>query len=157
MAPPLFAIAEITSVENQPFTHQALGFRSVVPENWYEVEPGVFSPYPALDPVVIPVLAFRFPVTLDDYVSRIIVNGFYARDSLPTSTATIRANGREWQIYQVERPDEEVYTSFAFFEGDRAYVIGVTATSEQEREFLYDALFIPAIEAFEIIEPVDSE
>ncbi|MBZ0303599.1 MAG: alpha/beta hydrolase [Anaerolineae bacterium] len=153
LPPPLFATAEIVEVHNQPYTSDELGFRGIVPENWFEVEPGVFSPYPQLDPVQIPVIAYRFPVTLDDYISRIITQGFYAYDKLPPSTSTVSANGRDWQIYQIERPDEKVYTSFAFFEGDRTYVIGVTANSAEERAFLYDALFIPAIQAFEIVEP----
>lgn len=152
--PPLFATAQITSVKNRPYESANLGFRSVVPENWYEIEPGVFSPYPTLEPVAIPVIAFRFPITLDDYVSRIITQGFYAYDRLPPSIATIAANGRNWQIYQVERPDENVYTSFAFFNGDQPYVIGVTATNAEERDYLYEALFIPAIQAFEITEIV---
>jgi hypothetical protein len=152
MPPPLFATAEIVAVDNQPYTSDELGFKGIVPKNWYKIEPGVFSPYPELEPVAIPVIAYRFPLTLDEYISRIITDGFYAYDRLPASYATVRANGRDWQIYQVERPDQNVYTSFAFFEGDRTYVIGVTANSEQERAFLYDALFVPAIQAFEVVE-----
>lgn len=150
--PPLFAIAEITAVQNRPYQDNGLGFRSVIPENWYQMEPGVFSPYPSLEPIAIPVIAFRFPLTIDEYISRIITDGFYAYNRLPPSLTTIRANGRDWQIYQVERPDENVYTSFAFFVGDRPYVIGVTATTPEERDYLYEALLIPAIQAFEIIE-----
>ena len=150
--PPLFATAQVTAIENRDYQSDELGFRSVIPENWYEMEPGVFSPYPTLEPVAIPVIAFRFPITLDEYISRIITEGFYAYDRLPASTATITANGRDWQIYQVERPDENVYTSFAFFNGDQPYVIGVTATTAEERDYLYDALFVPAIQAFEITE-----
>lgn len=152
IAPPLFATAEIVEVNNQPYTSEIMGFRGIVPENWYEVEPGVFSPYPDLEPVAIPVIAYRFPITLDEYINRIITGGFYAYDKLPPRTATVSANGRDWDIYQVERPDQAVYTSFAFFEGDRTYVIGVTATSEAERDYLYDALLIPAVQAFEIVE-----
>jgi pimeloyl-ACP methyl ester carboxylesterase len=150
--PPLFATAQITAVENHAYESDVLGFRSIVPENWYEIEPGVLSPYPTLEPVAIPVIAFRFPLTLDEYISRIITEGFYAYDKLPPSLGTIEANGRDWQIYQVERPDENVYTSFAFFDGDRPYVIGVTATTAEERDYLYGALFVPAIQAFEITE-----
>ncbi len=152
--PPLFATAQITAVENRLYENDMLGFRSVIPENWYEIEPGVFSPYPTLEPVAIPVIAFRFPLTLDEYISRIITQGFYAYSEMPLRMGTIEANGRDWQIYQVERPDENVYTSFAFFDGDRPYVIGVTATTAEERDYLYDALFIPAIEAFEVTEVI---
>src|SRR5690606_41377321 len=129
-----------------------MGFRGIVPENWYEVEPGVFSPYPDLEPVAIPVIAYRFPITLDEYINRIITGGFYAYDKLPPRTATVSANGRDWDIYQVERPDQAVYTSFAFFEGDRTYVIGVTPTSDAARDYLYAALLLPAVQAFEIVE-----
>lgn len=150
--PPLFAVAEITAINNRPYTSDDLGFSSVVPEGWYQIEPGLLSPYPEMEPTAIPVIAFRFPITLDDYVRQIITGGFYAYDELPPSAATVRANGRDWNIYQVERPDQDVYTSFAFFEGDRTYVIGVTATTETERDYLYNALLIPAVEAFEIVE-----
>lgn len=152
LPPPLFATAEIITIINQPYTSVDLGFRGIVPENWFEIEPGVFSPYPQLEPVAIPVIAYRFPITIDEYISRIITDGFYAYNSLPASVTTINANGRDWQIYQVERPDQNVYTSFAFFDGDQPYVIGVTATTEAERDYLYNALLIPAVEAFEIIE-----
>jgi pimeloyl-ACP methyl ester carboxylesterase len=152
--PPLFATAPVVKVKNRPYESSVLGFRSLVPEGWYEIEPGVFSPYPNMEPVAIPVIAFRFPVTLDEYIRRIIIQGFYAYDRLPASITTLNVNGREWHIYQVERPDENVYTSFAFFEGDRAYVIGVTATTPQERDYLYRALFTPAIRAFEVTEVI---
>jgi pimeloyl-ACP methyl ester carboxylesterase len=147
--PPLFAVTEISAVSNREYINPQLGFRSVAPENWFEVEPGVLSPYPQMQPVAIPVIAFRFPVTLDDYVNRIITNGFYAYDALPSPLTTLSVNGRDWQIYQVERPDEAVYASFAFFDGDQPYVIGLTATTAEERAFLYDALLLPAVRAFE--------
>ena len=147
LAPPLFAVTEVTAVNNRPYEHNMLGFASVIPENWYEVEPGVFSPYPAMDQP-IPVIAFRFPPTLASYIDQIIISGFYGYDSLPESTERFERNGRVWTIYKIERPDQNVYTSFAFTETDAPYVIGVTATTPEERDYLYEALLIPAVEAF---------
>ena len=151
LAPPLFATAEIAAVQLAPYTHDTLGFSAVVPDNWFEVEPGMFSPYPAMEQP-IPVIAYRFPDTLDDYILRIITGGFYAYDSLPAPTDQLQVNGRIWTLYQIERPDQTVFTSFAFTESDVPYVIGVTATTPDERDYLYDALLIPAVRAFEISE-----
>ena len=149
IAPPLFAVAAVTSVNNQPYTDDTLDFSAILPENWFEVEPGVFSPYPAMDQP-IPVIAYRFPATLDDYINRIITSGFYAYDSLPDPVDQFQVNGRVWKLYQIERPDQTVYTSFAFSENDLPYVIGVTATTPEERDYLYEALLIPAVQAFKI-------
>ena len=149
IAPPLFATATINTISNRPYIHAELGFTSLVPENWFEVEPGMFSPYPAME-LPIPVIAYRFPSSIDDYVSRIIVNGFYAYDALPDAIDRFQLNGRVWTLYQIERADQAVYSSFAFSESDVPYVIGVTAITAEERDYLYDALLIPVIEAFRI-------
>ncbi len=150
LPPPLFATGIITEVNRQPYTDPNFGFSSVLPDDWYEIEPGVFSPFPDRDPTPTPVIAFRFPTTIDDYVSRIIINGFYDYERLPDPIDRIRANGRTWRIYHIERPDQNVYAIFAFYEEELTpYVIGVTATTPEERDFLQDAVFIPAIEAFE--------
>jgi hypothetical protein len=122
----------------------------MLPENWFEVEPGVFSPYPAREPTPTPVIAFRFPVTIDEYINRIIVDGFYDYIQLPAPIDEVRANGRIWKIYHIERPDQNVYAIFGFNDdGDVPYVIGVTATTPEERDFLQSEVFTPAIEAFE--------
>lgn len=147
IAPPLFATAEIESVTLKPHSDEILGFTSMIPENWYEVEPGVFSPFPAMDQPT-PVIAFRFPVSLDEYVNRIILSGFYGYDNLPNYRERFEINGRVWTTYYIERPDQAIYTSFAFSETDFPYVIGVTATSPEERDRLYDAVLMPAVEAF---------
>ncbi len=147
MPPPQFAQAPITEVTLVEYSSEELGFSGVVPEGWEEIEAGIFTPNPSTQ---IPTLAYRFPDSIDEYVERIIFGPSYSYTELPEPVDQIEANGLTWDIYAIENPGAGIYTLFAFATGDddRAYVIGVVSGSEEEREFFYDALLIPAIEAF---------
>ncbi len=146
LPPPLFAVTDVTAVNNQPFDSQTLGFSGLVPEGWFEFSPGLFSPYPGLrDPS--PLLAYRFPDSVEQYVNDVIVNGYYGYDSLPEPLDNLEVNGMSWRIYQLQRGD--VYTSFAMHD-DPPVVIAVVAPDEATRDLLNDALFIQALDAFQL-------
>jgi hypothetical protein len=148
LPPPLFAVVDITEVDNQPYNSDTLGFSGVVPDGWFEFAPGLFSPYPRLGNPV-PLLAYRFPDNLDQYVADIITNpeGVYRYDALPEPEDDITANGRAWQLYRIE--SQGIVASFAMSDdGGTAYVIGMIAADDTSHDFLRDALLIPAVEAF---------
>ena len=147
MSPPLFAPVDVTSINIQPYRDEDLGFSAIVPEDWTRVDAGVFSPYPDLR---VPTLAYRFPQSINQYVSDIIINGFYQYSALPDPVDTLDINGRTWQVYQIERTVPGTYALFAFYDNpDTPYVIGIVAFTPEGRDYLRDALLIPAIQAFQ--------
>lgn len=135
-----------------PFSDGELGISGVQPEGWDRVDNVVFALVAGGNQYQ---LAYRVPEDgLTGYLQRIVLeDGFYGYEALPAPVAFYEVNGRTWKIYDIENAEQGVYSQFAITEVDgQAYIIGMVAGSAEERDALYDPLFLPAIDAFEISE-----
>jgi len=148
IAPPQFAQAPLTSVQNLPITDETLGYSGIAPEGWQEVteDPGVFTPDQRGQ---TPALAYRFPESTEDYVDRVFING-YGLEGLPEADDVIEAGGFTWTIYQIENEDAGIFSAFAFTENEtgEVYIIAIVAGSDEDRQTLYDSVLLPALDAF---------
>jgi len=135
-----------------PFADETLGISGIQPEGWDRIDDVVFA---VLAGGAQYQLAYRVP---DDgllgYLNRIVLtDGFYGYDAMPEPTAFYEVNSIVWKIYEIENPSQNVYTLFAIAEiEEQAYIIGLVAGDEDQREALYDVLLIPAIDEFAIVE-----
>lgn len=155
MSPVQFAVSDSASGEPPTFSSvttvtyngQELPITSVVPENWIEVEPGIFQLSELFE---APFVGFRLPEDgLDGYIQRIIVGG-YGYDELPEPTETIEANGVTWKVYDIV--GQGLFTYFAMTEiAEQGSVIVVAGNTPEEREILYEQALKPAIENFALI------
>ncbi len=144
---PVFVRPPVEDVTLMEFSDDELGFSAVAPVGWELVDAVVF----ALNPNTgLPALAYRFPDSIDAYVEQIIFGPAYEYTELPEPRESVEANGLTWEIYAIQNETTFIYSLFAFTtaEDGTPYVIAVVTESEDERQALYEALFIPAIEGF---------
>jgi pimeloyl-ACP methyl ester carboxylesterase len=146
---PLFARPLITEVELEDYENETLGVSGIAPVGWEEDEEGRLTPFIQ---EALPAFVYRVPESLDEYIERIFFGDVYRLTEAPEPVDTIRENGVRWEIYLLESTDGFVYSAFAMAEIDgQAYVIALATTAEEERDALYDSLFLPALEAFEVM------
>jgi pimeloyl-ACP methyl ester carboxylesterase len=146
---PQFVAAPLGELELVEVENETLGFAGLVPDGWNEVADGVFSPNANGD---VPVMAYRFPESLDAYVEQIFVTN-YGLDGLPESQAQIEAGDFTWDIYEAEQTAQGAFSVFAITTADdgSVYVIAVVGGSEEDRDTLYETVMLPALEAFRLL------
>ncbi len=149
----LVPIEQTQAVTLMPFTIAHKGIQGVVPEGWSESQPGLFARgHSALDPTLI------IYDTVPNQESSVFVPGLLAFLSLEKfpdeNTGTYKSDFVDWELYRIETSANGVpiHPMVALGQSDTsAYVIVLVGTPE-ESNWLYESVFIPAVEAFEPIE-----
>ena len=142
MKEPAFTVAAATtaSVEFETFTNA--GYSAVKPKDWKEAAPGTYAR--SSNPLDVAAISYQaLPGGNVDLVLPILSAQF----GVKSGTATTReANGLTWRLLAGELQGIPVDLAITDSNG-KVYMILVLANAE-DRDALYEALFIPAIDAF---------
>jgi pimeloyl-ACP methyl ester carboxylesterase len=131
----------------EPYTNEALGIQALVPAGWDEVQRGIFARgSPAVDMAVLqlavePASAARLLVA---------VTQNYGLAETPESSGERQANGLTWSLYSFEA--QNVPRDLALAEWDGQTLIVILRSDRDEREALYEAVFLSVLDGFMPIE-----
>ena len=140
---PFVVPATAADVELVPYTNEDLGFSAIVPDGWTEVQPGVFArassavDLAVLQLAVVPLSAAELPAAMAEN---------YGLDEPLESTGERDANGLAWVLYSFEVAGV-IRDLAAAGDGEVSYLVVVRSTPD-ERDVLFEAVFLPIIGAF---------
>jgi pimeloyl-ACP methyl ester carboxylesterase len=139
--------SEAPAVEMEPFTNEAMGITGLAPAGWTEAGPGVYTrATSALD--VATLIEQAAPATAE-----VLLAGLMAQlglDEAPSSTGEREANGLTWTLYELHV--QTVSVDIALAESDGLVLIVLLQSAQDERDGLYEAVYLPAIDALVPIE-----
>lgn len=150
MAGPTFRVpgAAAAEVTLEPFTTDIVGteLTGVVPAGWEEVSPGAFARQETgLDPTVI--VQQVAPGAVAEQLLGILANQLGLAET-PESAGTFDAGGLTWTLYEAESQGSPVDIALAE-DGAFTYVVLLSSDGD-ERGYLYNAVFLPALEALQV-------
>ncbi len=144
MKEPAFTIATATtvSIDLETFTSETGGFTAVKPKNWKEAAPNTFGR--GSNPLDVAAISYQvLPGGNVDLVLPILSAQF----GIKSDTAVTReANGLKWRLVSGELQNIPVDLALTDSNG-KVYMILMLGNAE-DKDALYEALFIPAIDAF---------
>jgi pimeloyl-ACP methyl ester carboxylesterase len=128
----------------EPFTNGEVGFSTVIPAGWQELQPGVYSRgNPTVDPTILGQLAAP-TANSEAVIGEILANLGVA--ALPeTPVRTMDSDSLSWSLYLVSG---DPTTAIALAEGETTTYIVVLRAAGDEFDALADGLLVPAIMAF---------
>lgn len=138
---------EATEVVLEPFTDEERGFSGLVPAGWTEASPLVYKRgITALDPITF--VQDAVPVTAEELFSSLSRQlGF---DPGLESIASAEMGNFAWDFYAFEI--QTYLADLAVAEdGNKAYFV-LLISEPEERDVLYEQLFLPAVEAMAPLE-----
>ena len=140
-----FAIpGEAGEVVLEPYTNEEVGFTTVIPTGWQELQPGVYSRgNPAVDPTILVQLAAP-TANSETFIGEILANLGVA--ALPeTPVRVMDSDALSWSLYLVSG---DPTTAVALAESDTTTYMVAMKASGDEFDALADSLLVPAIMAF---------
>jgi hypothetical protein len=144
---PFIVPMEVADIELEPFTNEELGISGVVPAGWTEAAPGIFArASSAVDMAVL--LLDVVPMSAEDFLD--IVTEQYGLEERPESTGAREANDLNWSLYTFEV--QGVSRDLALAESEGLTLIVILRSAPNERDVLYEAVFLPAVEAMAPLE-----
>ncbi len=128
------------------FTEAQLGIGGKVPEDWKPIGPGIYSPNgKATDATAI--LQQAAPIKPDAFLNLITNQVEQSGTKIQfEQTGTRSANGLSWTLYSAAASISSVDVAFAESNGV-TYIIFLQSILP-DRKALYDAVFLPAVDAF---------
>ena len=136
-----------TEVVLEPFTSEELAISGAVPMGWTEVQRGIFAR--ASSAVDIAVLLLDVvPMSAEDFLD--IVTEQYGLAERPESTGAREANDVTWSLYTFEV--QGVSRDLALAESEGLTLIVILRSAPNERDVLYEAVFLPSVEAMAPLE-----
>jgi pimeloyl-ACP methyl ester carboxylesterase len=144
---PFVVPVEAADIELEPFTSEELGISGVVPAGWTEARPGIFArASSAVDMAVL--LLDVVPMSAEDFLD--IVTEQYGLEERPESTGAREANGLTWSLYTFKV--QGVSRDLALAESEGLTLIVILRSAPNERDVLYEAVFLPVVDALAPIE-----
>jgi len=138
---------EAAAVDMEPFTNEAMGITGLAPAGWTEVGLGVYTrASSALD--VATLIEQAAPGTAAQLLTGLI--GQLGLDEAPGSAGERKANGLTWVLYELQV--QTVSVDIALAESDGLVLIVLLQSAQDERDGLYDAVYLPAIDALVPVE-----
>lgn len=133
-----------------PFTRADLGISGVVPQDWLEINPGMFSPG-YLDEESLPsaLVELMVPDTTLDEIKEYLASQM-GIEEFPPSVGTLETAAFTWQLYRVEGDvDRGMLTvlDIALVETEEGVYVVMLDPRPEEHDALYDAVFIPVVKA----------
>ena len=137
----------VETVEFEPFTDKEMGISGVAPVGWTEVVPGTYGRGSSgLDVTALVMQAA--PVSADDLLG--VLTTQLSLDETPESAGEREANGLTWALYAVKV--RGVSVDFALAEAEELTLIVMLQSSGDERDALYEIVFLPAVDALAPLE-----
>jgi pimeloyl-ACP methyl ester carboxylesterase len=138
---------ETAVVEMVPFSNEAMGITGLAPSGWTEAGPGVYiRATSALD--VVTLIQQAAPATAEALLSGLM--GQLGLGEAPSSMGEHEANGLTWTLYALQV--QSVSVDIALAESDGLVLIVLLQSAQDERDALYEAVFLPAVDA---LVPID--
>ncbi len=132
----------------EPFTDEERGFSGVVPVGWEELAPANLSrASSALDPTYFVLEAS--PGAAAELFAAIM--GQLGLDPPPDPVSSAQVGNFTWDFYSFERPGGNPADLALAEDGDKAYFVYLVSTPD-ERDTLYEQLFLPAVAAMAPLE-----
>ncbi len=133
---------EAADIELEPFTSEELAISGAVPMGWTEVQRGIFArASSAVDMAVL--LLDVVPMSAEDFLD--IVTEQYGLAERPESTGAREANDLTWSLYTFQV--QGVSRDLALAESEGLTLIVILRSAPNESDVLYEAVFLPAVEA----------
>ncbi len=127
----------------EPYTNKELGISGETPKGWTEVQPGIFTrANTALDSAVFQIAVaptMGVQGLLDD-----ITEG-YGLDERPESAGERQANSLTWSLYTFE--SQGLPRDMALAQGDGGIMMMILRSPTEERDVLYETVFLPIVDA----------
>ncbi len=134
---------EIVELTLQPFVDEERGFSGLVPAGWEELAPANLArANGALDPTYF-VLEASDSSAKDLFAALI---GQLGLAQAPEPLATTEIGSFLWSLYNFERPGGNVADLAIAGDSEKAYFVYLV-TEPDERDDLFERLFLPAVEA----------
>jgi hypothetical protein len=132
----------VAEVELEEFTSDVLGVTGLVPVGWTEVGPGVYGRgESAVDTTML--LMQGAPMPGDQLLN--LLMGQFGLDETPEPVGQREANGLTWTLYRFEVQGLPVDMAIAEA-GDMSLIV-LLQSDDDEQEALYEAVFLPAVDA----------
>ncbi len=139
---PRFELPGTGKVELVPFESEIMGIRGQVPAEWEEIIIGVYQRARSdVDPTVL--LAQALPIDVEELAA--IVLEPLGLDELPEPAAEREANGIRWTLYEMTAYGLPLDLGLA--QSDGLAMLVLLQCEPQERDALYEAVFLPVIDA----------
>ncbi|UCD08109.1 MAG: alpha/beta fold hydrolase [Dehalococcoidales bacterium] len=132
----------VLDVNLVPFTNILFGIKGIIPENWSEITPGVYS----RSELGITVIGQQAIPGMDADTILGMLSGSFGIDEDAEKSLNRKANGLEWTIYQEEILGMAI--SIALAEGDGITYFILFTCVPNDHPFYYDNLLIPVIDEF---------
>ena len=139
---PFLVPEEAAPITLVPLTVDVLGVQGLVPEGWTEVGPGVFARASAPGDQTA-LIQQAGPISAEDLLG--LLAGDLGLPQLPEPAGERPANDLTWTLYATELQGFRVDIGLAE-SGDLTLVIAMI-TSAAEHDMLYEAVFLPALDA----------
>jgi pimeloyl-ACP methyl ester carboxylesterase len=138
-------------VELEPFVDEARGFSGLVPSGWRELQPANMArASSATDPAYF-VLAAESGTAAEMFANLAEQLGL---DPAAKPVAEAKVGSFTWDFYTFELQGHPVDLALAE-DGEKAYFVLLVSPAD-EREVLYEQLFLPAVEAMASLESMSS-
>jgi CubicO group peptidase (beta-lactamase class C family) len=152
-APGPLATIDIAGITLVPYTDEHLGISGVVPEGWFEAMPGLFpgvylSSPPAARPGTVLIQRLEGGTTLDQAAAQWLP--LLGIEEAPPRTGSRQTASLGWDLYTYETVDPRLGLrkgAVAAAETDDGVYLVILVTTEEEYAALYQALFLPAVDA----------
>jgi pimeloyl-ACP methyl ester carboxylesterase len=129
-----------------PFTDITFNISGVVPKDWISVAPGL---YIRSKLGLVRIIQQRIPGLSSELLLEVLTNQM-GLDKVPERTGKDRAGGRVWSLYELEV--NGLSMDLAITECANSSMVVALRSTKDERDFYYDEVFLPAIDA---LTPID--
>lgn len=149
-----------------PYTSRSMGIRSLVPEDWVQFFPmGTFvRAMPQSDPTFL-IFGAIPGVTSEQIIASLMAQA--GIPDTPTSTGNHKTDRFDWTLYSLEiqqgftlasNPDYgTLIADIALAEADgKVFAVG-TGFPVDERDVLYETVFLPVVDAFEVFDWAEND
>jgi hypothetical protein len=143
---------ETPKIKQVPFTSQSWSIQGVAPEGWMEVNPGHFAgdEWP-----INQLLHEVYPGMTEEIAVATVILPRLGIDALPEPVGKFESGEFTWDLYTVDIEDPvagQIVVDLAMAETNTGAYMVALVTGVDDHDPLRQAVFIPAIEALEVIE-----
>jgi pimeloyl-ACP methyl ester carboxylesterase len=145
---PFIVPMETADIELEPFTDEELGISGVVPAGWTEAAPGIFARASSAVDMAVLQLAVESTTGTEELLEAI--SSGYGLEEPPESTGERTANDLTWSLYAFEV--QGVPRDLALAEGEGVTLIVILRSAADERDAMYEAVFLPVVDALALLQ-----